>query len=251
MSCCLFWAWKVSSAVREVMCPRPPNIANGLHSGQSSDKFSRGSTVSYSCRDGYELVGNVSISCAQSGLWSQPLPRCEGGCLRRCWPWGRQKGCCVSWMLHFDCDAGYFAEDTYESWCQPGGTWDPPVLVCKRVRPCPMPPGVRNGYHDGQGKAFFTMGMFVTYTCDPGYYLVGKATVFCGASGNWSQPVPRCEGESVAHPLGQEGPSGALSTGETLAVVTEPFTKMSGPTGPERENSVTEDSLHTQGHCHL
>ncbi|NXK25121.1 DAF1 protein, partial [Arenaria interpres] len=63
----------------EVMCPRPPNIANGLHRGPSLDKFPRGSTVSYSCRDGYELVGNVSISCAQSGLWSQPLPRCEGG----------------------------------------------------------------------------------------------------------------------------------------------------------------------------
>ncbi|NXS95400.1 CR2 protein, partial [Jacana jacana] len=63
----------------EVTCPRPPNIANGLHSGQSLDKFSRGVSVHYSCRDGYELVGNVSISCAESGLWNGPLPRCEGG----------------------------------------------------------------------------------------------------------------------------------------------------------------------------
>ncbi|NXG78935.1 CR2 protein, partial [Baryphthengus martii] len=61
------------------------------------------------------------------------------------------------------------------------------------VRPCPMPPGVRNGNHNGQGKAFFTTGMSVTYTCDPGHYLVGNADVFCRASGNWSQPGPRCE----------------------------------------------------------
>ncbi|NXJ67166.1 CR2 protein, partial [Rostratula benghalensis] len=63
----------------EVTCPQPPNIANGQHSGESLDKFSRGVTVSYSCRDGYELVGNVSISCAENGLWSWPLPRCKGG----------------------------------------------------------------------------------------------------------------------------------------------------------------------------
>uniref|UniRef100_A0A8B9Z055 Sushi domain-containing protein n=1 Tax=Buteo japonicus TaxID=224669 RepID=A0A8B9Z055_9AVES len=72
------------------------------------------------------------------------------------------------------------------------------------VQPCPMPPEVRNGNHNGQGKAFFTMGMSVTYTCDPGYYLVGNAVVFCKASGRWSQPIPRCEGASVVCPLGSE-----------------------------------------------
>ncbi|NXS49189.1 CR2 protein, partial [Balaeniceps rex] len=61
------------------------------------------------------------------------------------------------------------------------------------VQPCPMPPAITNGNHNGQGKAFFTMGMSVTYTCDPGYYLVGNPVVFCRVSGNWSQPGPRCE----------------------------------------------------------
>uniref|UniRef100_A0A8C6JQK9 Uncharacterized protein n=1 Tax=Melopsittacus undulatus TaxID=13146 RepID=A0A8C6JQK9_MELUD len=145
-------------------------------------------------------------------------------------------------LLQFDCDAGYAAEDSYEAQCQPGGTWDPPVLRCERgecgcplvalpvdapcrqeqhvqaepfcnglypitavtpfpfkafclpvaVQPCPMPPEIPNGSHNGQGNAFFTMGTSVTYTCDPGYYLVGNAIVFCKASGNWSQPGPRC-----------------------------------------------------------
>ncbi|XP_074019626.1 complement receptor type 1 [Numenius arquata] len=194
----------------EVMCPQPPNIANGLHSGQSLDKFSRGSTVSYSCRDGYELVGNVSISCAEGGLWSQPLPRCEAiGCktpeVQNGNVYKPQSTYKAGEMLHFDCDTGYAAEDAYETRCQPGGTWDPPMPVCKRVRPCPMPPGVHNGYHNGQGKAFFTMGMFVTYTCDPGYYLVGKAAVFCGASGNWSRPVPRCEVTVCINPEVENG----------------------------------------------
>ncbi|NWR45863.1 DAF1 protein, partial [Regulus satrapa] len=64
----------------EVTCPRPPNIANGLHSGQSSPGFSPGVTVSYSCREGFELLGNASIACTGSGHWSRPLPRCAGVC---------------------------------------------------------------------------------------------------------------------------------------------------------------------------
>lgn len=43
--------------------------------------------------------------------------------------------------LHFDCDAGYAAEDNYEAQCQPGGTWDPPVLTCERSEcGCPLLP---------------------------------------------------------------------------------------------------------------
>lgn len=34
--------------------------------------------------------------------------------------------------LHFDCHSGYAAEDSDEARCQPGGIWDPPVLVCHR-----------------------------------------------------------------------------------------------------------------------
>lgn len=66
------------------MCPQPPNIANGLHSGQSMDKVLPGAVVNYSCKDGFELVGNVSISCSEVGRWSRPLPRCQGGWKQPC-----------------------------------------------------------------------------------------------------------------------------------------------------------------------
>ncbi|XP_010081196.1 PREDICTED: complement receptor type 1-like [Pterocles gutturalis] len=189
----------------EVTCPQPPNIANGLHSGQTLDKFSWGATVYYSCKDGYELVGNVSIKCTESGAWSGPRPRCKAiGCktpeVQNGKVYNPQDTYKAGETLQFDCDAGYTTQDSYESRCQPGGTWDPPVLICGRVRPCPMPPRVPSGNHNGQGNAFFTTGMSVTYSCDPGHYLVGNAVVFCRASGNWSQPGPRCEGRKCSHP---------------------------------------------------
>ncbi|KFO69213.1 Complement receptor type 2, partial [Cuculus canorus] len=119
------------------MCPRPPNIANGLHSGQSLNKFSRGATVYYSCKDGYQLLGNISISCSEAGVWSRPLPRCEAiGCeipeVQNGKVHGPQSTYKAGESLHFDCDAGYAAEGTYKAQCQLGGTWDPPVLICER-----------------------------------------------------------------------------------------------------------------------
>lgn len=44
-------------------------------------------------------------------------------------------------ILHFACNAGYAAEDTYEVQCQPGGAWDPPVVTCERGEcGCPLLP---------------------------------------------------------------------------------------------------------------
>jgi len=68
----------LSFSFAEVKCPPPPGIANGQHSAQPSDTHPPGSAVLYSCRDGYSLVGNASISCTAAGTWSRPRPRCEG-----------------------------------------------------------------------------------------------------------------------------------------------------------------------------
>ncbi|NXN15328.1 CR2 protein, partial [Indicator maculatus] len=89
------------------------------------------------------------------------------------------------------------------------------------VQPCPMPPGIHNGNHDGQGRAWFPLGMAVTYSCDPGHYLVGNPTVFCKASGNWSQPGPRCEEVRCSQP---PNIANGLHIGHTLEKFTQGVT---------------------------
>ncbi|NXM60270.1 C4BPA protein, partial [Illadopsis cleaveri] len=109
---------------------------------------------------------------------------------------GRDKAAFTMGMfVRYSCNPGYFLVGKAAVFCRASGNWSQPRPRCE-VRPCPMPPEVANGNHNGQDKAFFTAGMSVKYTCNPGYFLVGKAAVFCRASGNWSQPRPRCEGES-------------------------------------------------------
>lgn len=37
---------------------------------------SYGSTVSFSCNSGYDIVGSAQRTCQQSGVWSGEQPRC-------------------------------------------------------------------------------------------------------------------------------------------------------------------------------
>uniref|UniRef100_A0A8C4XK73 Sushi domain-containing protein n=1 Tax=Falco tinnunculus TaxID=100819 RepID=A0A8C4XK73_FALTI len=60
-------------------------------------------------------------------------------------------------------------------------------------RGCSYPPAITNGKHSGQATAVFVSGMSVSYTCDPGYVLVGEAQLNCTSSGAWSVPAPQCE----------------------------------------------------------
>uniref|UniRef100_A0A8D0F2J4 Sushi domain-containing protein n=1 Tax=Strix occidentalis caurina TaxID=311401 RepID=A0A8D0F2J4_STROC len=118
-------------------CPMPPEITNGHHN--PSDSHLPGSAVQYSCRDGYSLIGNASISCTAEGTWSRPRPRCEAnGCKRPAIENGRTTGLETTYRLGdlvvFECDFGYALKGSQESHCQFGGTWDPPVPVCEKSK---------------------------------------------------------------------------------------------------------------------
>lgn len=63
---------------------------------------------------------------------------------------------------------------------------------------CPPPPVINHGQHDGKDMEVFIPGKSVNYSCDPGYSLVGKSTLYCTDNASWSTPHPQCEGEHTA-----------------------------------------------------
>ncbi|XP_073073121.1 membrane cofactor protein-like [Manis javanica] len=67
------------------------------------------------------------------------------------------------------------------------------VLLLPLFSACPPPPKIRNGHLIGGRVAPYLPGMTVTYTCDPGYLLVGKAFIFCMHQGTWSQSDQDCK----------------------------------------------------------
>ena len=51
----------------------------GLSVSYSSNSRSYNSTVTYSCENGYNLVGVAERTCLSSGNWSGDTPSCEIG----------------------------------------------------------------------------------------------------------------------------------------------------------------------------
>ena len=62
---------------------------------------------------------------------------------------------------------------------------------------CPSLPDIDNGMVEVSG---LSPGGVATYTCDPGFILVGDPTRICRDNGTWSGEEPTCE-RKVLSPL--------------------------------------------------
>ncbi|GFY59685.1 sushi, von Willebrand factor type A, EGF and pentraxin domain-containing protein 1 [Trichonephila inaurata madagascariensis] len=173
-----------------------------------------GARVMYSCDDGYWMSGPKERACQGDGSWSERSPEC------------RQKAMCgvppqVPHARHnasekvqeFDVDdvVQYTCFQGYDPHGYPGakclffnGTtrWYGLDLKCI-PRSCDDPGEVPNARREGD---IFTFTSRVTYHCDPGYELVGRANRYCESKGEWSGVLPSCR--PVECPQPRDVPSG-------------------------------------------
>nr|XP_060628834.1 complement receptor type 1 isoform X4 [Anolis sagrei ordinatus] len=185
-----------------IPCFPPPDVPYSKRSGGYMDNFFVGSVVTYTCDKGYPLVGNASIYCTTedglNGVWSGraycgethcPPPHVENGRIVT----GKSNIYTYSQRVTVDCNVGYNISGSREIHCQVDGTWDPAIPTCKQVVQCQPPPNIQNGFHSKQEGVVFPHEVSVTYTCHPGYILLGQDTIYCTGSGTWSSPVPHCK----------------------------------------------------------
>nr|XP_021391654.1 complement receptor type 1 [Lonchura striata domestica] len=176
-----------------LQCPSPPNIDKGKHDSQDLEVFPTGMVVNYSCDPGYSLQGEASIYCTNSGNWSLPLPQCAAPQIQN----GRvavpKPRYTYRDSVTFKCHRGFTLRGHPTSRCRGDRRWHPPVPVCEQAGKCLQPPNITNGRLKGDSSAAFPSGAVVSYSCDPGYSLLGNASITCTASGSWSQPLPRCQ----------------------------------------------------------
>ncbi|NXR45020.1 CR2 protein, partial [Hippolais icterina] len=97
--------------------------------------------------------------------------------------------------VNYICEPGFSLLGTASIYCTASGAWSHPPPICQAVR-CPQPPNITNGRLQGNASATFPSGAAVSYSCNPGYSLLGNAFINCTGSGSWSQPLPQCKGES-------------------------------------------------------
>ncbi|XP_074833363.1 complement receptor type 1-like [Carettochelys insculpta] len=195
--------WDASVPFCEAIpCDQPPDIAHGSHNRLGEEEFVVSSGVTYSCDQGFSLIGEASIHCTTidevNGVWSGPAPECKvvkcqepevaNGKMRSGFGSHYSYGHAVT----FECDSGYALSGSSSVKCEANNSWVPSLPTCSR-RSCGHPGKLQNG---SVTETDYLFGSMVYFTCDEGYQLIGPRYRRCEISGThvaWSGDMPFCE----------------------------------------------------------
>uniref|UniRef100_A0A914VW63 Sushi domain-containing protein n=1 Tax=Plectus sambesii TaxID=2011161 RepID=A0A914VW63_9BILA len=174
---------------KPTQCPRPPDPMHGRVLGTSLSYQSR---VTYNCRDGFRLVGQVQRICQADGSWGGTEPLCEE---IRCSSIG------PLWNGYIEGDDTHFGAIVVfrclEKMSQVGppyarclddATWSHPMPKC--FAPCVVPT-IEKGHvwHWNQSQQVLH-GERIQIKCDAKHELEFPENPLCN-NGTWSH-VPRC-----------------------------------------------------------
>ena len=92
------------------ICSEPQTPTNGQKTGSD---YSLGAQVTFSCNNGYSLVGSSSLNCAASGSnvdWDAAVPTCQGIIdiiIKRCFSAQLTSWSFASLYIFYDCCSWY------------------------------------------------------------------------------------------------------------------------------------------------
>uniref|UniRef100_A0A8D2QC34 Beta-2-glycoprotein 1 n=1 Tax=Zonotrichia albicollis TaxID=44394 RepID=A0A8D2QC34_ZONAL len=103
--------------------------------------------------------------------------------------------------VEYTCRPGFMPNSGQRKYkCLPTGKWAFNTLLCLPRR-CPPPPPLQNGKMEFEELQYQST---VTFSCDPGYNLVGSRTSQCMADGKWTGTFPQCQPVTCPTPIGIE-----------------------------------------------
>nr|KAF6315934.1 complement C3b/C4b receptor 1 like [Pipistrellus kuhlii] len=204
--------WNSSVPVCEqIVCPSPPDIPNGRHTGKPLEIFSFGKEVTYTCDPrpdkgmGFHLIGESTIRCTSDsqgkGIWSGRGPRCRypGYCnAPDHFPFAELKTQTneslfrIGTSLKYECGPEYYRRP-FLIRCQGNLEWSGAQNVCKR-KVCKTPAEPKNGMV--HINTDIHIGSSINYSCNEGYQLIGHSSVKCILSSNtaiWDREPPVCQ----------------------------------------------------------
>ncbi|XP_077986951.1 complement receptor type 2-like [Glandiceps talaboti] len=166
-----------------------------------------GQVVSYTCQDGYYIVGSMpSVTCQSDGTWSDIIFTCwEVSCGN---PEAPNNGVLDNYdfsygaVVSITCESGYHMEgtDIVVTECQSDGTWsEQEVTLCQPVV-CPDIDLSEGAPLYIEGVYSITYGSQLIFTCPSGYRLLGVSVIQCKSDGSWTDNVPTCEAISCGMP---------------------------------------------------
>ncbi|XP_019647923.1 PREDICTED: LOW QUALITY PROTEIN: sushi, von Willebrand factor type A, EGF and pentraxin domain-containing protein 1-like [Branchiostoma belcheri] len=189
----------------------PTCIAKECHAlrapadGTMSGTFFVGDRVTFSCKAGYNLVGNNVIVCQDSQSWSGSVPKCEsvtcGSLLAPVYGAVRAPGNTFGDTATIMCEPGYELVGDSIRTCEASGLWSGSTPLCQRI--CCSSPAIQFG--DFAGTICYNDT--ITFNCDPGYEILGATAATCNETGHWDAAIPQCQkvccSSSLVIPNGQ------------------------------------------------
>ncbi|XP_029427966.1 CUB and sushi domain-containing protein 2 isoform X2 [Rhinatrema bivittatum] len=194
LSCTRDRTWNGTKPVcKAITCKPPPVIPNGKVMGTD---FVWGSSVSYTCYEGYQLSLPAVLTCEGNGTWSGELPQCfpvfcgDPGIPAQ----GRRedRGFSYRSSVSFSCPPPLLLVGSSRRFCQYDGTWSgtQPSCIDPALTTC-ADPGVPL-YGTQNSTQGYQVGSLVFYKCQKGYLLQGSTTRTCLQNLTWSGLQPDC-----------------------------------------------------------
>ncbi|XP_023234733.1 sushi, von Willebrand factor type A, EGF and pentraxin domain-containing protein 1-like [Centruroides sculpturatus] len=230
-------------------CPSPEVI----HHGQIiATDLKYGTSITYHCNPGYQLIGDSYRKCEIDNTWSGKPPKClpvlcpeppdiaQGTKIGNLFEFGSN--------VTFECNHGYLLHGLSTLHCLENGTWSASIPVCVEVS-CSIPERVKNGEvvvpirkrqyqkddsmqadegfllgHRGDitvdsdmiieasQSDIFRLGARVIYKCAKGFHLEGERMRTCQKDGHWSGETPYCKAVSCNNVSSIENGNVSVST---------------------------------------
>ncbi|XP_040823013.1 CUB and sushi domain-containing protein 1 [Ochotona curzoniae] len=187
-------SWNQSKPLcKAVLCSQPPQVHNGRVEGSD---FHWGSSISYSCVDGYQLSHSAILSCEGHGVWKGEVPQClpvfcgDPGTPAE----GRQSGKSFTYKSEvlFQCKSPFILVGSSRRVCQADGSWSgvQPICIDPAHNSCPDPGTPHFGIQNSSRG--YEVGSTVFFRCRKGYHIQGSTTRTCLANLTWSGIQTEC-----------------------------------------------------------
>ncbi|KAJ8277984.1 hypothetical protein GJAV_G00082450 [Gymnothorax javanicus] len=165
--------------------------------------FSYMSSCTFSCADGYKLVGSTSnkLTCGSTGQWNDQQPRCEAvRCPSLSAPQEGSMSCSASLSdemsygstCNFSCAAGFRLQGPPSITCTASAQWSQETPSCEAIK-CQSPEKRAHMSVECSSSAdSLRVNSTCSFSCDEGFILTGAQSVRCSEAGEWSDQTPVC-----------------------------------------------------------